>query len=302
MTELRYADPLIRHGASPGPAGWYLILAATLFLAAYLAADAVSSQFADSQMPQPNVDGATALDWYRRNGVAVTIQAGLQVVSVVGLATLVWVLRWLQGGRGPATTTRAATLAGLLAVLLMLASSLLAWIMVASADTLSVESFVTLRTAGFVAGGTAHVVCLGLFVLLASRAPAISRPIRVLAIVAAVPALASPVSLIVYQGAVAILAGRLLCMIWCLAMSVSLHRRRAADRCPPACLASSKAELPSPVAWCRQHMPRDSVRGCNPSIPPPAPFSSSSQPATARLASHAISYPTPSLPPCCTRP
>jgi hypothetical protein len=94
------------------------------------------------------------------------------------------------------------------------AVQLLGWLLTAFAAAASLDTVATLRTASFIAGGTAHVIALGIFVLLASGIPGFGKPVRVFAIIAAVPAIASLVSLAWFQGAALILLGRLLCMAW----------------------------------------------------------------------------------------
>jgi len=103
----------------------------------------------------------------------------------------------------------------------MALSSALSFALAALAPTASLDVVSTLRTANFIAGGTAHVLALGLFALLASRIPGYGRGVRVLAWVAAVPAVASLVSLIVFEGAALILLGRLLCMVWVVVAAVT---------------------------------------------------------------------------------
>ncbi|MDV3222351.1 hypothetical protein, partial [Intrasporangium sp.] len=114
---------------------------------------------------------------------------------------------------------------GLASVGSMLVASILAWVLAVAAGTASVETVGALRTANFIAGGTAHVVLLGVFVLLAARIPNTTKPIRVLSIAAAVPAVLSLSSLVVFEGAALILLGRLLCMVWAICAAVSLRRR-----------------------------------------------------------------------------
>ncbi len=107
----------------------------------------------------------------------------------------------------------------------MVGSSTLSWVLTASAAGLSPDTVGVLRTAGFIAGGTAHVAFLGLFALATSRIPGMSKPVRISAIVLAVIAVGSLVSIGVYYAAILILAGRLLGMIWCVVAAISLARR-----------------------------------------------------------------------------
>jgi hypothetical protein len=103
-------------------------------------------------------------------------------------------------------------------------TSLLGWLLAAVAGDASLTTVDALRTANFVTGGTAHVVALGIYVLIAARIPGFGKAVRVFGVVAAVPAIASLVSLIWFQGAALILLGRLLCMAWTISAAVGARR------------------------------------------------------------------------------
>src|SRR4029077_5679769 len=84
--------------------------------------------------------------------------------------------------RGAATAgqvhaARKATPWGLLAVACMALSSLLGWLLTAFAAGASLDTVAALRASSFIAGGTAHVIALGVFVLLASRIPGFGKPV-----------------------------------------------------------------------------------------------------------------------------
>jgi hypothetical protein len=206
-------------------AGWPLILAAAGFLLLYLGTDLVTSSLASSSLPLPDASAEKARAWFADNQLAAVMMGVSQVLSVACLAAFV---DWL---RRTTTTTRQAGVAdtarrwGLGAAALMTLSSVFGWMLAALAPSASLDTVSALRTANFIAGGTAHVLALGVFVLLASGIPGFSKGVRVFGYIAAVPAVLSVASLVWSQGAALILLGRLLCMIWTICAGVSVTRR-----------------------------------------------------------------------------
>lgn len=206
-----------------------LVAAAAGFVLFYLSNDLVTPSLASSALPLPDAPGEEVTAWFAENQLAATVTGILQVLSVGCLGAFVARLR-RTAPSGQATTLHRASRLGFAAVGLMVLSSVLGWVLAAVAPEASVRTVELLRDGNFIAGGTAHVLALGLFVLLASRAPGISRPLRVLAYVAVVPAVLSLSSLVVFQGAAFILVGRLLCMAWVISAAVSVARRRSGPR------------------------------------------------------------------------
>ncbi|MGH3660403.1 MAG: hypothetical protein ACRDTQ_00895 [Micromonosporaceae bacterium] len=204
-----------------------LILAALGFVLCYLSVDLVALNLASSDLPMPNAPVAKAQAWFAENQLAETVAGLCQFLSVACLGLFAIQLRKVTTSHRQAAAVRRATPWGLAAVALMMLSSGFAWLLAGLAPSASGDMVSFLRTANFIAGGAAHVLALGLFVLLASRIPGTSKPIRVLAYVAATPAVLSLVSLVWFQGAVFILLGRLLCMIWTISAAVSVTRRLA---------------------------------------------------------------------------
>jgi hypothetical protein len=206
--------------------GWGLLAAALGFVLLYLSVNVVTS-VVTTPLPMPDAPTEEVRAWYVDNGFGATLIGVCQFLSVASLG--VFVVRFHRvaaAGRRLVSLDRART-AGLVAVALMMASSVVSWLLIALAADASLGTVSALRTASFVAGGTAHVLALGVFVLLSIRTPGMSKPVRVLGYVAAVPAVASVVSLVWFQGAVLILLGRLLCMVWTVTVAVSLARRKA---------------------------------------------------------------------------
>jgi hypothetical protein len=200
--------------AGPARAGVPALIAACGFVLAYFATEFVTSSAAASALPLPDSSSAAARDWFAANQLAAVLMGACQAVSVAFLA-------WFTVAVG----ARRARPWGLAAVGLMLLASVCAWVLAAVASSASLGTVELLRDANFIAGGTAHVVALGLFAFLTSREGGFGRPVRVLSLVALVACLLSLFSLAVFQGAAFILLGRLLCMAWAISAGVSLTRR-----------------------------------------------------------------------------
>ncbi len=210
--------------------GYGLIAAAAVFVLLYLATDFVTPSLASSSLPLPNDPVGEARAWFADNQLAAVMMGVTQLLSVLGLAAFATGLPGVAGTRAQTEVAERARPWGLLAVALMMLSSVLAWLLAALAPSASVDTVSMLRTANFIAGGTAHVLALGIFVWLASRMPGFGKPVRVLAWVAVVPAVLSLTSLLFFQGAAFILVGRLLCMIWTVSAAVSVTRGLARGR------------------------------------------------------------------------
>jgi hypothetical protein len=210
--------------------GYGLIAAAAVFVLLYLATDFVTPNLASSSLPLPNDPVGEARAWYADNQLAAVMMGVTQFLSVLGLAAFATRLPGVAGTPAQAEAAERARPWGLLAVSLMMLSCVLAWLLAALAPSVSVDTVSMLRTSNFIAGGTAHVLALGIFVWLASRMPGFGKPVRVLAWVAVVPAVLSLSSLLFFQGAAFILLGRLLCMIWTVSAAVSVTRGLARGR------------------------------------------------------------------------
>jgi hypothetical protein len=92
------------------------------------------------------------------------------------------------------------------------------------------DTVVTLRGVGFYTGGATHVVALGLFVLLVSRAEGRTRPVTVMGWIAGVPAVLSILSVLWFYASPFLPVGRLLCMVFLIVLGVSLARGRSRTR------------------------------------------------------------------------
>lgn len=197
---------------------WTLLIAALGFLGFYLLTDFVAPMLASSPLPLPNDPTSQTRAWYADNGLAATVMAASQFMSVCFLG--------LFAVRLPGSSGRVRTW-GLAAMALMVASSALACALAAVAGAASLDTVSVLRTASFFTGGAAHVLALGGFVFAASRVGGFGRALRVLAVSGLVMSVLSLSSLLFFQGTAFILLGRLLSMAWTVSAAISLHRRSA---------------------------------------------------------------------------
>jgi hypothetical protein len=210
---------------TPGGGAAQLLLAGSIaFFLLYLSVDFVAPNLASGPLPLPDAPAAEARAWYADNPAAAVAMGVGQLLSVLGLAVFVQGLSRAATSPGQRRAAAKARPWGYAAVALMAASSVLSWVLAGVASSEAADMVPVLRTANFVTGGTAHVVALGVFVLLASRAPGFGKGVRGFAWVVAVPAVASVISLVVFQGAALILLGRLLAMVWTISAAVSVSR------------------------------------------------------------------------------
>ena len=207
------------------PRQWPLIVSAVGFLALYLASDLVVASLASGPMPLPNAPAEQMRTWIVHNTSAAVLLGACQLLSAACLGVFVVALQRTASTAAQAGAARRAAPWGLAAVAAMAVSSVLSWVLAGAASGASTGTVAALRTASFITGGTAHVVALGVFVILAARVPGFGKAVRIFAVPAATLAITSLVSLVWFQGAVFILLGRLVCMIWVICAAVSTTRR-----------------------------------------------------------------------------
>lgn len=198
------------------------LLGALAFLLFYLAVSPVAGAFATQPLPMPGAPAQEVHDFFTGSGAASVVTGVLQMLSVAGLTVFVSGLHRIQpvpGGR--------LRIVGWLAVLAMVVSSLIAIVLGTTASALSPETVVAWRQMSFYAGGVVHVVALGGLALAIAVSRMLTRPVRVMAWVAAVPAVLSVASLFWYYASILLPAGRLLAMIAFVVAGVSLVRRRS---------------------------------------------------------------------------
>lgn len=201
------------------------LLGAVAFLLCYLAVDFATGAVQNGDMPLPN-DPADAIYAYLRDNTTASLLTGiLQALSVLGLAVVV-------AGPVAAIGTRRSVvrILGATAVAAMLVSAGLSIALGLTATTASQDTVLAMREVNFFTGGVVHIVALGLFVFLATRAAAWTRPVRVMGWVAGVPAVLSILSVVFFYASPLLPLGRLLCMVCLIVAAVSLARGRTPVR------------------------------------------------------------------------
>ncbi|ODU06348.1 MAG: hypothetical protein ABS81_04860 [Pseudonocardia sp. SCN 72-86] len=196
-----------------------------MFLLAYLAVSPVADAIAP--LPLPDAPTAEVYAYFTDHGAASIVTGILQLLSVAGFALfLTATLRHAIAS----PQRRACRVLGWIAVAAMVVSCAIAiWLPLAAAG-LSSDAVEAWRQASFYAGGVVHIVALGGFVLTVALWRSWTRPVRVMAWIAAVPALLSIASLLWYYASILLPAGRLLAMLAFIVAGVSLVRSRSRAR------------------------------------------------------------------------
>lgn len=209
-----------------------LVAAPLGFLIAYLVVSPVSDALADRPLPLPGTGPSDVAAYFAANPAAVAASALLQVASVACLAVFIAALAPVLRGAGPKGAR--VPLLGYVAVAAIVVSSLLAGAAAVVASPASAGVTYVLREASFYAGGVAHVVTLGAFVLGAAlilgRRELIGAASRWSGYVAGALAMLSIVSLGVYYASVLLPVGRVLSMVATVAIGVALVRGRRSAR------------------------------------------------------------------------
>jgi hypothetical protein len=201
---------------------------AIAFLVLYLAVDVAASAVGNGDRPMPGASADAVYEYIRANTTGSILTGVLQALSVLGLLVVVAgpATRVGSGTTTEGVRRRASVAFGVVAVGAMLVSAAVSITMGLLAPSASVGTVTTLRNIGFYTGGAVHIVALGLFVLLVSRADGWTRPVRVMGWVAGVPAIMSIFSVFVFYASPLLPVGRLLCMVCLVVAGVSLARGR----------------------------------------------------------------------------
>lgn len=198
------------------------------FLVLYLLVSPVSGALADRGLPLPTASAEEQQAYAAANPTAIASAAALQTLSVLCFAVVVGVVVVTVRRTAPRRAGQLQTV-GTVSVVAMLVSALVSVAIAVMADSSSADTILTLRTAGFVAGGVGNVATLGLFVVLASKAlreaGSVGRGVLVLGYVAGGLAMLSLTSLVFYYANAFLPLGRLLSMIWTVAVGVTMARR-----------------------------------------------------------------------------
>lgn len=203
------------------------LLGALGFLVLYLAVGPVSGVFATGEIPRPGAPAEEVYAFLAANGTASVVTAALQSMSVLCLAVVVARTVRTPSRESDTVPRRVAAVAGWTAVAAMLVSAAAAAALAVLVPSLSVEAAVSVRMVSFALGGVAHVVALGVFALALAASGGWSRPVRVMARVAAVPCVLSLVSVLWPTAMVLLPLGRLLGMVALVVAGVSLARGRS---------------------------------------------------------------------------
>ncbi|SDE12915.1 hypothetical protein [Glycomyces harbinensis] len=213
--------------ATPRPRPLTPLLGAIAFLVCYLAVDFAVGAVGTGTMPLPGEDPEGVYEYLRANTTGSILTSVLQALSVLGLAVVVAGPAAEVGSPAGGGRRRAAVIVGGTAVIAMLASAGLSIAMGLVADSSSMDTVVALRNIGFYTGGAAHIVALGLFVLILSGGEGWTRPVKVMGWVAGVPAVLSILSVFVFYASPLLPVGRLLCMVCLVVAGASLARGRS---------------------------------------------------------------------------
>lgn len=198
------------------------LIGAAVFLLAYLAVSPVVDAVAP--LPLPGASSDEVYSYFTDHGSASIATGSLQLVSVAG-----FVLFLCSATRRAAASPQrcAVRIIGWIAAVAMVVSCVIALVLPLAADSLSPQQVEMWRQASFFSGGVIHVVALGGVALTIGLWGSWTRPVRVMAWIAAVPALASVASLLWYYASILLPAGRLLTMIAFVVAGVSLARGRS---------------------------------------------------------------------------
>lgn len=208
-----------------------------LFGLFFIAGDVARRLLTDRELPMPDAPAAEFAAYAEASGTAGIVVGVLQVLSALSLLlfvpALASVVRRATAGRtAPARVTALAGVASGVFLLVSALISLSVTLLVGSMDLGTVE---VLRELNFRTGGVAHVVGLGLMtgtaVLTTRGTGALPRGTRGLGLVAGVLATLSILSIAVYVASALLPLGRILCMVWALAVGAVLvaGSRRAAE-------------------------------------------------------------------------
>ena len=212
-------------------------LSGVLFAALFLASLVLGGVLAAGSFPLPGAPATDVTRYFTESRTAVLVSGSFQVLSAASLLAfapcVASLVRSTENGTG---ALLGLTLGGgNLAAIFLLASALLGWVLALAAAELGPGLVGTLRSLNFLTGGAAHVASLGLFVGAASiaalGAKALPRWILGLGVVAATLSILSLVSLLWFPATILLPLGRLLSLVWSIALGLvlALGRRRDPD-------------------------------------------------------------------------
>lgn len=196
-----------------------------LFLGGFLATSLAFGVVASRPFPLPTADGETLAEFYRNERAALLVAGACHLISLSGLVLFFRSTRAVIGGRWTVLAFWGATVS-------LAATALLTGWAAESASGLSISAIENLVAVTFYVGGVVHVVALGAFVagiLTAANPLRTAKGFCVVGFIAAGAAGASIVSVVVEPAAVLLPIGRVLCMLWILALGVAWTRLLSRD-------------------------------------------------------------------------
>lgn len=202
--------------------GVIALIGALAFLVFYLLVSPVADAIAP--LPLPDAPTAEVYAYFTDHGTASVVTGALQLLSVAGFAV------FLCAGRSNAPQSRARctfTIFGWIAIIAMVLSCIIAIGLPLVAASMFPQTVEIARQVSFFAGGVVHIMALGAVALTLALWGSWTRPVRVMAWIAAVPALLSATSVLWYYASILLPAGRLLTMIAFIVAGVSLVRGRS---------------------------------------------------------------------------
>lgn len=203
-------------------------LGGVLFAAFFIASLVLGGVLASGSLPLPGAPATEVARYFTESRTVVLVSRSFQVLSAISLfvfvAPVAAFVRRIAGERR--TLPGLTSGGGSLAAVFLLVSALLGWVLALTAAGLGLNLVGTLRSLNFLSGGAAHVASLGLFVgassIAALRARALPRWILWLGILAAALSILSLSSLVWFPATILLPLGRLLSLIWSIAVGLVL--------------------------------------------------------------------------------
>lgn len=203
-------------------------LGGVFFAAFFISSLVLGGVLAVGPLPLPGSPAAEVARYVTESRTAVLVSGLFQVLSAISLFVFVAPVAAFvrRTGEGSSALPGLTLGGGALAAIFLLVSSLLGWVLALTAGGLGLDLVGTLRSLNFLSGGAAHVASLGLFVgaasIVALRVRALPRWLLWLGIVAASLSILSLASLVWLPATILLPLGRLLSLIWSIAVGLVL--------------------------------------------------------------------------------
>lgn len=215
-----------------------LALSGAVFAIAFILSDIIAAPFKPVPLPMPDAPAAETVRYLTESQTGIVVHSSIHLISALALLifTSVVVANLREVAPERRTLRTIAAIGGGLAGLLLIASAVLGIVSTLTISGLDQGQVASLRTAGFLTGGTFHVAMLGALSistsLVALKTRAFPRWIAIVGIVSGVLAVLSLVSLGVYLATPLIPLGRFTNFFWAIAAAIMLtagHSRMAVN-------------------------------------------------------------------------